>query len=200
MPAINIIVALHPEARPVNRHLGLVRDNRHDRYPLYRQAGVSLVISGPGMAAASAAVEWLHDVHEGRNGDIWINLGIAGHPDHHLGEIFQAALIENRHSGQQWRLPARGDLPCPAETVSSVLQPDDSYTLNSLVEMEAAGFYPSALQYTDASMIHCLKVVSDNRNNPAAGINGKQVTRLITGHMDILDRLIAIHSHDGRER
>jgi hypothetical protein len=56
--------------------------------------------------------------------------------------------------------------------------------------MEASGFYQSALQCTTADRIYCLKVVSDNRDNPSNKINGKLVSQLIRERMNMLDELI----------
>jgi hypothetical protein len=189
-PAINLVVALPPEAKPINRHLGLLRDNRHDRYRLYRNEHICLVISGLGLQHAAAAADWLHSVNDYRQGDIWINLGIAGHPSHPVGEIFQASRIEDKETGQIWHLETKGDLLCPCEQVVSVTKPDTGYDLDALVEMEAAGFYRSVLNHTSPDRIYCLKVVSDNRLNPTAMLNGKTVSRLIRERMDLLDTLL----------
>ncbi len=192
------MVALPPEARPINRHLGLVRDNHHERYRLYRNGPISLVISGPGADSAARATEWLHSVNDYRQHDFWINLGIAGHPHHQVGEIFQASEIEDRESGQTWYLEAREATLCPSERVVSVIEPDTTYLTDALIEMEAAGFYRSAKEQTTPDRIHCIKVVSDNRRNPASMLNGKIVAQLIREQMDILDRLIAtINSNEG---
>jgi len=190
-PAINLIVALPPEAKPINQHLGLQRDQRYGEFALYRHHHISLVISGPGRSAAAAAVKWMHSINPEDNASIWINLGIAGHPEHRIGEVFMANRIEDRENGQGWDLAISGDLPCPSELVISVSEPDTSYEIKALVEMEAAGFYPTALQYTDADRIYCFKVVSDNREQPANQVNGKLVSHLIRQHMDILDRLLS---------
>lgn len=186
------MVALPPEAKPINRHLGLLRDNRHKQHRLYRNGNISLVISGPGIDAANAATEWLHCINQQRKNDIWINLGIAGHPTHPTGEIFLANRIKNMQNGQCWSLQTRDNFPCLSEQVVSVQQPDTNYGMDALVEMEAAGFYHSALKHTRADHIYCLKVVSDNRKQPAKMLNGKIVSNLIQKHMNTLDALITI--------
>ncbi len=189
-PAINLVVALPPEAKPVNQHLGLLRDNHHDQYRLYHHGRISLVISGPGTDAAAAATNWLHGINGHRQDDIWINLGIAGHPDHQVGQIFLASRIEDMRNGHVWPLQPREDLPCPSEQLVTVTQPDTGYGMDALLEMEAAGFYCSALKHTTPDNIYCLKVVSDNRKQPAHMLNGKMVSQLIRKRLDVLDLLI----------
>ncbi len=188
---INLIVALPPEARPINQHLGLVRDNRHDQYPLYRNDHISLVISGYGVNNAAAATSWLHRLNDLRPDDIWINLGIAGHPNHAVGEAFLANSIEDVASGDRWTMESKNKLNHPAEDVFTVTEPDTSYNLNGLVDMEASGFYRSALHCTTPDKIYCLKVVSDNRDNQTDNINGKMASQLIRKHLDLLDELIS---------
>ncbi|MEJ2528821.1 MAG: hypothetical protein P8Z39_01730 [Gammaproteobacteria bacterium] len=189
-PAINIVVALPSEARPINQHLGLVRDNRHDQYRIYRKDHISLVACGIGPDQAADVTDWLHLANDSRQNDIWINIGIAGHPSHKVGKIVQASAIEDAETGQVWHLEIKEDIPCSSERVVSVRQPDTSYTMNALVEMEAAGFYRSALKHTTPDRIYCIKVVSDNCDNPTHTLNGKIVSQLIKEHMDLLDNLI----------
>jgi nucleoside phosphorylase len=188
--AINLIVALPPEAKPINRHLGLVRDNRFDQYPLYRKGHISLVISGYGAQNSAAATAWLHKLNNHRPDDIWINLGIAGHPSHTVGDLFLASTIVDQESREEWSPAITEGLTCPAEKVYSVSEPNFDYSLDGLVEMEAAGFYRSAIKCTTPDKIYCLKVVSDNRDNPSEKINGKMVSQLIQQHLHLLDELI----------
>lgn len=195
--AFNLILALPPEARPINRHLGLHRDQDQDRYPLYRYRHISLVISGCGTQNAAAATTWLHQVHGLRHGDIWINMGIAGHHSHALGEAFLAGSIDDTTTGEHWELTTGDVLSCPGERVVTVTEPDTGYSVDGLVEMEAAGFYRAALGCTAPDRIYCLKVVSDNRDSPAHGINGKLVSQLIEGRLDILDELMTAAASNG---
>ena len=39
--------------------------------------------------------------------------------------------------------------------------------------------------------MHCLKVISDNRDQPGQQLNATQAETLIGGQLDILDRLLA---------
>jgi len=193
--AINLVVALPPEAKPINRHLGLTRDNRHDNYPLFRNDHISLVISGYGTKNAAAATAWLHQITGVRTDDIWVNLGIAGHHSHALGEAFLAHSIQDVATGDSWAIGSGAKLMHPTEKVYTVAKPDTSYTLDGLVDMEASGFYRSALKCTSSDRIYCLKVISDNRDNPTEHINGKMVSQLIRGHLDLLDELIKLESN-----
>jgi adenosylhomocysteine nucleosidase len=192
--AINLIVALPPEAKPINQYLGLVRDNRYDQYPLYRNGQVTLVISGYGVKHSAAATTWLHQINNSRPDDIWINIGIAGHPTHRVGEAFLAEKIVDQTTGEKWTLVTSENSHCPPAALFTVAEPDADYKLDGLVEMEAAGFYRSALQCTTPDRIYCLKVVSDNRDNSTERISGKMVSRLIREHLNLLDKPIKMES------
>ncbi len=192
--AINLIVALPPEAKPINQHLSLVRDNRYDQFPLYRNGHINLVISGYGVQNSAAAATWLHQTNNRRADDIWINIGIAGHHSHDVGALFLANMIEDVTTGESWTLETGAGLPCPGAKIYSLAEPDGDYNLDGLVEMEAAGFYRSALECTTPDRIYCLKVVSDNRDNPTDKINGKYVSQLIREHLYLLDELIRMES------
>jgi len=192
--AINLVVALPPEAKPINRHLGLVRDNRYDQYPLYRNDHISLVISGYGIKNTAAATAWLHQTNGLRPNEIWINIGIAGHHSHALGEAFLAQGIQDTVTGDSWAIESSSKLSHPTEQIFTVAKPDSSYQQDGLVEMEAAGFYRSALNCTTPERIHCIKVVSDNRDSPTDRINGKMVSQLIRERLDMLDELIKTES------
>ncbi len=190
--ALNLILALPAEAKPVNQHLGLVRDNGHDRYPLYRNGHISLVISGYGTQNAAAATAWLHQTNRLKPNDVWVNLGIAGHPKHTLGEAFLANGIKDIATADSWILEPKYMPNIASEQLFTVTEPDTSYSLDGMVDMEAAGFYRSALECTTPDKIYCLKVISDNRDNPVSNINGKLVSQLIRDRLDVLEQLLTL--------
>ena len=82
---VGLVTALPAEAKPLNGHYSLIRDNSVKHTPLYRNGTMTLVVSGVGKKAAydatSRLAELLGDIQA-----IWINLGIAGHPSRVIGE------------------------------------------------------------------------------------------------------------------
>ncbi len=188
---INLIVALPAEAKPINQHLGLIRDNRHIRYPLYRKGDISLVISGYGAQNSAMATTWLHQTNEFRPDAIWINVGIAGHPLHTVGTSLLANEIVDTTTGDSWVLEAGNGSGLQSERIFTLDQPDTSYCRDGMIDMEAAGFYRSALECTTPDKIYCLKVISDNLDHPTYHINSKFVSQLIGEHLTILDQVIA---------
>ncbi len=191
---INLIVALPAEAKPINQHLGLVRDNRHIQYPLYRKGDISLVISGYGAQNSAMATTWLHQTNEFRPDAIWINVGIAGHPSHAVGTSLLANEIVDTTTGNIWVLEVDDMTNLQSERIFTLDQPDTGYSRDGMIDMEAAGFYRSALECTTSDRIHCLKVISDNRDNPTNNLNGRLVSQLIRENLGILDKLIGMEN------
>tara|TARA_R110000850_G_scaffold19988_11_gene59836 strand:+ start:45 stop:509 length:465 start_codon:yes stop_codon:yes gene_type:complete len=62
--------------------------------------------------------------------------------------------------------------------------------VGSLVEMEAAGYYPVALRATSSELCQVLKVVSDDPGHDIADINKSQVTSLCHSGLDQADAWI----------
>ena len=186
---VNLVVALPAEARPLRRHLGLARDDRVREWPLYRSHRITLLVCGVGMARAAAATRWLG----GRQPDAaWLNLGIAGHPWRPLGEaVLVERITATGLAGGDWRLP----LPAtglPADRLFTLEEPLPDYPFDGLCDMEGAGFYGAALELAPPPRILCLKLVSDNREQPADRISGPLVSDLVGRQLTVVDRLLAI--------
>jgi nucleoside phosphorylase len=189
-PQICLVIALPAEARPVRHHFHLQRDQKPSPFPLYRNSDIALVLSGPGKAAAREATAWLHERLKPDNCALWFNLGIAGHPERRVGQVVVASTVEDRSSGECWntRLPA--ELPTEQERLITLDTPDLEYSQTAVVDMEAAGFYGAALEFADPEQIGCIKIISDNREQPADQINGKWVSELIGDRLDLINEIV----------
>lgn len=184
---IRFVVALPSEAKPINRHFGLIRDNGAMEYSLYRNRGVALVITGIGCEVSERATRWLHQKLP--EPAVWINVGIAGHSHQPLGVALLASEIVHQSSGRRWRtvLPARP--PCGSAPLITCAAPETGYLHSALYDMEAAGFYSAASAIAPPHRIHCVKIVSDNPQNPVHGINREIITRLMNDQLHLLERL-----------
>lgn len=191
MPSpVNFVVALPAEAKPVAAFFHLKRITPHGDFPVYRGGSVSLVVSGIGKAAAAAATEFLQECSDASENPIWINLGIAGHRDLAIGEALLAHRITDAASGRQWRPALVFAPPLRTEDLITLDQPAFDYGQPAAFDMEASGFFPTARRFTKPELVHCFKVVSDNRDNPAAAINGKRVSAWIARQENTLALLL----------
>jgi len=187
---INIVVALPAEARPLLDHFRL-RDKQHNTaFPVYRNADMALIVSGPGKVAAAAATALLAGNRDTPATSAWLNVGIAGHAHHAIGSAYIAHRITDSATGTNWYPPQIHDLPTPTENLCTVDRPEDSYPAAALYEMEASGFFPVACRFSSGELVQCFKVISDNRTQASTAVTAKLCTQLITARLDDIEQLV----------
>ncbi len=175
--AVNLIVALPAEAKPLRRHFGLRRDPRHSAFPIHAADDIRLIISGPGKCRAAAACGYLSAARPAES-TRWLNIGIAGHADAAIGETVLIDEVIDRGSGRQWQLRHAGEqAPTRLHTLD---KPTGDYPDDALIDMEAAGvLHALTAAQTPIDTIHIIKTVSDNRHHPAQHINAALCEQLI---------------------
>ena len=180
-----IYTALPCEAKALISRLQL-KKNLHIRpFAIYTNTEICLTVTGPGKCAMSAGVAYSQAIFSNIAHPILLNVGIAGHYDSPLGQMFIADKISDRDSGRNYYPPLLFDLPCSSTTVLTVAQSEESYQQkNVLYDMEASAFYETAVKFSTAELIQSIKVISDNHASPAQNIKPKQVTGLIAAHVD----------------
>jgi hypothetical protein len=119
----------------------------------------------------------------------WLNVGVAGHRDRAPGQ----AVIAHRvigPGGASWYPPLVFPPPCPTATVHTVDTPCLDYPGDELYDMEAAGFFQVATRCATRELVHCLKVVSDNRDHPASHLDAARVGELVETNVEIVAAVI----------
>lgn len=187
---LHLVVALPAEAKPLVQHYGLQKQQSEHGFDIYRKEHIALVVSGVGKINAAAAVSYLQAVCEFPQHAVWLNVGIAGLAGKAPGEVFLAHKITDSATGKSWypvRI-ARSNLA--SETLCSVDVVSDEYPEDSALDMEAAGFFTTALRFSEAELVQCLKVVSDNSAEGQRQINGKTVSDWIKAAIPALDETL----------
>lgn len=187
----HLVTALPAEAKPVISRFGLKRLQPDCDFPVYRNRHISLVISGVGKTNAAAASALLHALNGCPANAIWINLGIAGHGNLPPGRAVLAASITDMASGKSWQPPIEFEPPCASVSLETLDRPDFDYRRRGAFDMEASGFYATALRFSPPQLVHCLKVISDNREQSGWGVSGATVRRLIEARLDLLEELLS---------
>ncbi|HEX19439.1 MAG TPA: hypothetical protein ENG78_01225 [Acidiferrobacteraceae bacterium] len=187
---IHIVTALPCEARPILDYYELAPLQQGGHFRIYGNEHCTLIVSGIGKLAAAAACEYLGALQASQRG-AWLNIGIAGHRDYHIGDAFLAHRITDHTQQQDWHPSIIFDPPCPTEHMISVDTAETSYTRPALYEMEAAGFYASAIRFSPAELVHCYKVISDNASSPTDRISPRQVEALIQDKIPQITSIIA---------
>lgn len=184
------VVALAAEANPVVSHFKL-SPCKASGFRCYARENIFLVVSGMGNRAAAAAVAYCQGRFARGPGQVWINLGIAGHVDLPLGSLVRAGKITDASSAHSWYPPDIGKTGIQTAELCSVGQAELEYKEAYVYEMEAAGFYESALRFSSAELVQSLKVISDNRQQGVENIDRKEVTQAIAIHLPVIEEITA---------
>lgn len=184
-----LIAALDLEARPLIAHYKLQSIIGHP-YRLYASDNMRLIISGVGKIAAAAAVAYQQALL-GNTAAAWLNIGIAGHRSRAVGSALLAHKIADIANGKTFYPAFTDKPPCDTDLLHTVEQPETIYATDCAYDMEASGFYETALRFASAELVHCLKVVSDNASCPVERFDIKKATGLIETHLNLLDQFVA---------
>jgi nucleoside phosphorylase len=177
---IHFICALKCEASPIIDYYKLKHFQKADLFKIYRNDnhGVSVTITGIGKLAAAAATSYSYSILGCGQGDVWLNLGVAGHRSHTIGDIYLANRIEDAGSARVWYPQVLIDTEIPTASLLTLDQPCTDYN-DSMFDMEAAGFIVTACRFNNAEFIQSIKIISDNQEIPAREIAAKTVRELI---------------------
>ena len=138
---INLVIALDCEAKPLIDRFDLKRQQEHV-YPLYTSDNIQLIVSGVGKLNAATATGYLAGLT--KEPAAWLNIGIAGHKKHGIGNSYLTHKIIDKHSDRCWY---------PAFTFKSSIATDTLCTFENAVteyhddllhDMEASAFYQAA--------------------------------------------------------
>jgi len=187
---MNLVVALKAEARPLIRHYELNNRQADAAFPVYLGTDMALVVSGPGKAAAAAATAWLQGLTQGNKGNAWLNIGIAGHATYAIGDGRIANRITEHATNRSWHPPQVHDLDIATGRLLTVDSPENDYSIDALYDMEAAGFYPAACQFSSSELVQCFKVVSDNRMHANTKITAKHCEQLVSSQLKTINNLV----------
>ena len=177
-----IHTALHAEARALIAHFNLKRRHDEHAFACFYHDDIHLVESGTGKTNAATSVGWLSAKISVEN-PVWLNIGMAGHANHDIGELRLAHHIEDQTKGHHWNPPLLTNTHPASDNLLTVDSPEPGYPDNAMVDMEASGFLTAACRFTRLELIHSLKVISDNRQNPPIRMKPKAVESLFNPHM-----------------
>ncbi|MEJ2309678.1 MAG: hypothetical protein P8Z78_10230 [Gammaproteobacteria bacterium] len=184
---ILFLTAFDAEARPLIDRFRLKRQPDQG-FHVYAGDDAWLVVSGPGKASAAAATAHLHGRAGFPENAAWINIGIAGHRDLAQGEARLVHKLTDGATGRNWYPAITVHAPWDSLALVTLDRPDTEYAHDALVDMEASGFMETALRFSTGELVHCVKVVSDNCDNPAAIPKAPQVHAWIGPQMDAVER------------
>ncbi len=187
---VYLFAALMPEAKPVIAYLNLKQDPKSKVFSVYRGDNICLTVTGLGKSAMAAGIAYTLASFLPDNSPVLLNFGIAGHAHLSIGSVFVAEKIQDADSGKRFYPQLVADLPCRGLPISSVSKVSEHYPEDCLSDMEASAFFEIAVRFTSAELIQCLKVISDNQENPSDSVNPKLAQTLIKQNVETLQQLI----------
>jgi hypothetical protein len=189
-PSIGLVVALAAEAEPIVRHYHL--EPIGGAFPCYRDDALSLVVSGVGKASAAAATAYLHAKTGERSRGVWLNVGIAGHRTLDRGTLLLAHTVTDAATGKCWYPVRLGGPSIAAVEVRTVDCPETTFDrdLDAVYEMEASGFFATALRFSTLELVQTMKVVSDNLETGLEGLTARSISDSIASRLDLLDAMV----------
>ena len=188
--SVNIVVAMKSEALPLIDRFGLERVSRKgDRFLIYGNDQFSLTVSGIGAKNSEEAVRYLSKQSTSTDVNAWLNIGVAGHRSYDIGTSFLANCIVDSVTNRTLFPVFAIDFGLPTGKVTTVNVVETEYQEHTGYDMEAFGFAASASKFSTLEMIHCFKVVSDNRENSVQRLTKKDVEKFIDNHVESIDLL-----------
>ena len=179
--------ALPCEAKPLINHFKLKKELSISAFTVYRNAELTLTVTGIGKSAMAAGVAYTLALFPATSLPILINVGIAGHSTHKLGSVFATEKITDQETGRSYYPQLVISPPCPTHTLVTVAQAMPDYASDSIYEMEASAFYEIAIRFSSGELIQCIKIISDNKNNPSSQIKPAQVSQWVSDVLPVIE-------------
>ena len=181
-----IVTALPCEAKPLIKHYRLNGRQAENGFRIYENNKIRLIIAGIGKCAAAAACAYLQGA-EPQGKHAWLNLGIAGHGDLNIGDAVMAHKVTDSVTGTSWYPAMPFKHPCPTVALD---QAKTDYQTDTAYDMEASGFYATAIRFNSSELVQVFKVISDNHSNPAKQVSAQQTEQIIDTRLDNIDALV----------
>ncbi len=184
------VIALKAEAQPIIKHfkLKLFKDKR---YNIYVSDDIALIVSGVGKINAAIATTYLAMLFP-KDIKTFLNIGIAGHVDLKKGSSILAHKITDDGSKKALFPSIVFDLNILSKEVITVDKSRDCYLGDFVYDMESFAFFKAASKFSLVDLIHCLKIISDNKFLKIEQITLKVVEDLIFQNIKVIEKLVNI--------
>ena len=189
MPELHryLFAALPCEAKPFINHFKLKKDLSVTAFTIYYNSDITLTVTGLGKSAMAAGVAYTLALFPAPRLPVMLNIGIAGHRSYELGTAFVAEKITDQETGRNYYPQLIISPPCPTHPLVTVAQAQPDYPSDSLYEMEASAFYETAIRFSSSELIQCIKIISDNKNNPSSQIKPAQVSQWLSDSLPVIE-------------
>lgn len=189
---LNIVCALHCEAKSVIDKLRLKKENQNpfdtyigswrvDDLPIR----VTVLVTGIGAMSMAAGVAWLAaQQNEMHAGSVWLNVGSAGHGQLKLGEPFIVSMSQGLLSSRNYYPPQVARRPARLSPCMSLNAPSSDYPEVGGIDMEASAFFDIACRFAQAELVQSFKVVSDTPDQSIENLSANIISGIIQPHVE----------------
>ena len=185
---INIVVAMKGEATALIKYWDLKPSNISKKIFLNKEKKINLLISGIGKNNAEEGTIFLAE--KTKKNSFFLNIGIAGHRDFKLGEIFLVSKVTDNKTNYNWYPTMLWKTKIQKAPLITVRFPKLRYATNALYDMEASGFFKGARKYVGPEMVQSIKIISDNKKSSILHISSNKIENWVKKKTIIIDKLI----------
>lgn len=198
-----IVTALYCEAKPFIQYYHLSKKQELNKFQVFQNEDITLLLTEPGSLAAAAAVTYLCTLYPPGYSDFMINIGICGTRDKNLpaGSMLLCNKITEESTGRSFYPDILLKHPFAETDIITCSRPVDAYTCNTesisagIFDMEAAGIYQAGTYFFQPHQMIFLKVVSDYGDG--AVLNQETISRLIDKNMDSITESVKLLDEAG---
>ena len=185
---INLVTALACEARPLIDHFRLQKIRGEHAFNIFinQDENIRLIVSGIGNLNAAAATAYLQARAQN---DCFFNVGIAGSSQHTIGECLLAHKVSSTTEDKSFypSIQLLAKYPSYALVSTHELQ---EYPHDTMLDMEAFGFFTAASKLVPQEKIHIIKTISDNNEPSRKKIDPASATKLIQKNLPTICAII----------
>jgi len=176
------VVALHCEAKPIIDYYRLEKSSAHHVFDVYLKGDMLCIVSGIGKTAAAAATAWIAGINGDKPAIAWINIGIAGSATHPIGTALSINQISDNELNRDLYPVSLFESSFEPVHCQTLDQPSTDYHPQRIYDMEASAFYSTAIRFSSAAQVHCIKIISDNSSRQL-GFDKARISDLINLHI-----------------
>ena len=189
---LNVLTAHGAEAAPFIKHYAMTSVTSAYDQIYFEGKSVRALVTGQGGGQSGASLSKFCDGLPGSRNDCWLNFGLAGSSQFPLGQLVSGTEIEGPNTGQVhlqgWPQDVLQPL-IPATIVRTVENPDHTYELEGVYEMEAAILHAALLKHDYHRNLAVIKLVSDGPERSAVNIKKQDMIKIIANNSSLLTRL-----------
>ncbi|MCH3963175.1 MAG: hypothetical protein LKE46_02790 [Clostridium sp.] len=193
-----LAAALYYEAKPFIDRLNLKRDNSINKFQVFKNEDIVLIVTGTGSINAACACTYLIGRFDADKYDTFINLGVCGSVKKNINigtAVLMNKIIDSGNDREFYPdiLFSHPFLEGCLESFNQCVKINDSIR-GQFVDMEGAAFFQAVSIFIPPHRISCIKVVSDYLSDKL--ITKYDIEKLMTINSDIICRWI-IEIKDG---